>query len=159
MNLVLRHAPNVIAVFMSAVFLDSLRYKFTDHPNTQVIFGRLDDWAESFGAPGLFGHTGLFSQYTIGAAELVASGLLLAGLHPRLRHLQAIGAALGVAIMAGAVNFHLWTPLTIDPNNDGAGLFAAACINLIAGLAIVFWFRRKEAGTVAKRIASVFAPV
>jgi hypothetical protein len=58
-----RYAPIGISLFAAAVFLDSLRFKFTDHPNTQVIFGRLNDWAASLGAPGLFGHTGLFSQY------------------------------------------------------------------------------------------------
>jgi hypothetical protein len=57
-----RYAPAAISVFAAAVFLDSLRYKFTDHPKTQEIFGRLDGWAESLGLPGLFGHTGLFSQ-------------------------------------------------------------------------------------------------
>lgn len=159
MPFIIRNIPNAIALFMSAIFLDSLRYKFTDHPNTQVIFGRLNEWAASFGAPGLFGHTGLFSQYVIGSAELVASGLLLSGLLPRLRHLQALGAALGVAIMAGAVNFHLWTPLTTDPNNDGGGLFVAACINLVAGIAMVVWFRRVESLTLVKRVAGVFAPV
>ena len=39
-----RYAPAAISVFAAAVFLDSLRYKFTDHPNTQEIFGRLDGW-------------------------------------------------------------------------------------------------------------------
>ncbi len=34
-----RCAPAAISVFAAAVFLDSLRYKFTDHPNTQEIFG------------------------------------------------------------------------------------------------------------------------
>jgi hypothetical protein len=51
-----RYAPVAISIFAAAVFLDSLRYKFTDHPNTQEIFGRLDGWAGGLGAPGLFGH-------------------------------------------------------------------------------------------------------
>ena len=108
------------------VFLDSLRFKFTDHPNTQEIFGRLDGWAGSLGLPGLFGHTGLFSQYVIGSAELLASTLLLVGLLPRFVRLNALGALIGFAVMTGAVSFHLFTPLGIDPNNDGGGLFAAA---------------------------------
>ena len=62
-----------LPLFVAAIFLDSLRYKFTDAPETQVIFGRLDGWAASLGAPGLFAHTGLFSQYVIGSAELAAS--------------------------------------------------------------------------------------
>lgn len=123
---ILRYAPAGISVFAAAVFLDSLRFKFTDHPNTQEIFGRLDSWAGTLGLPGLFGHTGLFSQYVIGTAELFASSLLLIGLVPGLQRLNAVGALIGFCVMSGAVNFHLWTPLGIDPNNDGGGLFAAA---------------------------------
>ena len=84
--------PHGLALFMAAVFLDSLRYKFTDHPKTQVIFGRLDGWTSQLGLPGLFAHTGLFSQYVIGSIELLASSLLVIGILPRLRHLQAAGA-------------------------------------------------------------------
>lgn len=58
--------PVGIAAFTAIIFLDSLRYKFTNHPNTQEIFGRLDEWASSLGAAGLFSQTGLFSQYVIG---------------------------------------------------------------------------------------------
>ena len=97
-----RYAPAAISVFAAAVFLDSLRYKFTDHPKTQEIFGRLDGWAGSLGLPGLFGHTGLFNQYVIGSAELVASTLLLVGLLPRFTRLNALGAAVGFAVMTGA---------------------------------------------------------
>ncbi len=121
-----RWLPGGVSLFGAAIFLDSLRYKFTDHPKTQEIFGRLDGWAGSLGLPGLFGHTGLFSQYVIGSAELVASTLLLIGLFPGLQRLHVIGAAVGFAVMSGAVNFHLWTPLGIDPNHDGGGLFMAA---------------------------------
>ena len=134
MQFVLRAAPHALALFMAVVFLDSLRFKFTNHPNTQEIFGRLDAWAASLGAPGLFAQTGLLSQYVIGLAELAAALLLLAGILPRLHHLQAIGAAIGLAVMAGAVSFHLFTPLGIDPNNDGGGLFIVACVNLVAAL-------------------------
>jgi len=139
-----RWFPVGVSLFGAAVFLDSLRYKFTDHPNTQEIFGRLDGWAGSLGAPGLFGHTGIFSQYVIGSAELVASTLLLVGLVPGLKRLQILGAAVGFAVMSGAVNFHLWTPLGIDPNHDGGGLFMAAA-TLWALTAALLLFHRKEA--------------
>jgi hypothetical protein len=56
------YAPHVFSLIASAVFLDSLRYKFTNAPETQVIFGRLDAWAGSFGAGGLFAQTGLFAM-------------------------------------------------------------------------------------------------
>lgn len=150
--------PHALALFMAAVFLDSLRYKFTDHPKTQVIFGRLDGWASEIGLPGLFAHTGLFSQYVIGSIELLASSLLVVGLLPRMRHLQAGGALAGFLVMAGAVSFHLFTPLGVDPNNDGGGLFVAACINLGAAVLLLGVFRRREFALLLNRVAAVFAP-
>lgn len=137
--------PHAVAVFGAAVFLDSLRYKFTNHPKTEVIFGKLNEWAGTLGASGLFSHSGIFSQYVIGSAELVASALLLIGILPRFRRMQAYGALLAFMIMSGAVFFHLFTPLGIDPNNDGGGLFAAA-VTLWAGSAVLLFIRRKEFG-------------
>jgi uncharacterized membrane protein YphA (DoxX/SURF4 family) len=134
--------PVALTLFASAVFLDSLRFKFTDHANTQEIFGALDAWAASFGAPGLFGHTGLFSQYVIGSAELVASTLLLIGLTSRFRPLSALGALLGLAVMTGAISFHLFTPLGVDPNHNGGGLFMAACATWLS-MVTILTLRRK----------------
>lgn len=158
MDALKKYAPQGMAIFMAVIFLDSLRYKFTDHPNTQEIFGRLDAWAATLGAEGLFGYTGLFSQYVIGSAELVASVLLLVGLMSAFRHWQALGALLGVAIMAGAVSFHVFTPLGIDPNNDGGGLFIAAMVNLLFGLTIAFIFRRAELFGVLTNIGAALKP-
>ena len=45
MQLLRKLAPNALSLFMAVIFLDSLRYKFTNHPKTQEIFGRLDAWA------------------------------------------------------------------------------------------------------------------
>jgi hypothetical protein len=158
MSRLLRLVPHGMAAFMAAIFLDSLRYKFADHPKTQVIFGRLDAWAGSLGAPGLFGHTGLLSQYVIGSIELLASTLLVVGMAPRLRHLQAGGALAGLLVMAGAVSFHLFTPLGTDPNHDGGGLFAAACANLAFSVLLLSVFRRRELGELLRRILAIFAP-
>lgn len=152
-----RYAPAAISVFAAAVFLDSLRYKFVDHPKTQEIFGRLDGWAGSIGLPGLFGHTGLFSQYVIGSAELLASTLLIIGLLPRFTRLNALGAAIGFAVMTGAVNFHLWTPLGIDPNNDGGGLFAAAVTIWFTSLVLLI-IRRKEIAGLLSDIGRALVP-
>jgi hypothetical protein len=157
LKVVQRWAPIGISAFAAIVFLDSLRFKFTDHPNTQEIFGRLDSWAASLGAAGLFGHTGLFSQYVIGTAELFASVLLLVGLLPGLTRLNALGAAIGLAVMSGAVSFHLFTPLGIDPNNDGGGLFAAAVIIWISTVVLLV-IRRAEIGGLLGDLARAFAP-
>ncbi|MCF8505644.1 MAG: hypothetical protein K9G59_12075 [Caulobacter sp.] len=154
----LKYVPDLMAVFMAVIFLDSLRFKFTDHPKTQEIFGRLDGWAGTIGAPGLFGHTGLFSQYVIGTVELLAAALLIIGLHPRFKHLQAGGALAGLLVMMGAVSFHLFTPLGIDPNNDGAGLFVAACVNLAFAALLLGVFRRAGLGELARRVAGIPKP-
>ena len=142
LNHITKYVPIAYAVIAGAVFLDSLRFKFTNAPETQVIFGKLDAWAASFGAGGLFAQTGLFSQYVIGSAELVASILLLAGILPALRRLQTLGALIAAAVMTGAVSFHLFTPLGIDPNNDGGGLFVMAVTVWLASLAYIIFHRR-----------------
>jgi hypothetical protein len=135
---VLAFAPQATALVNAAIFLDSLRYKFADHPKTQEIFGRLDSWAGSLGAPGLFSRNGLFSQYVIGAAELAASALMLTGVfYAPLSVLMPLGALLSLALMSGAIGFHLFTPLGIDPNRDGGGLFRAACFVWLGSLFLV----------------------
>ena len=153
-----KYLPDAMALFMAVIFLDSLRYKFTDHPKTQEIFGRLDGWSTSLGLPGLFDHTGLFSQYVIGSIELLASTLLIVGLHPRFKHLQAGGALAGLLVMLGAVSFHLFTPLGVDPNGDGGGLFAAACTNLAFAAILLAGFRRTSLTELVGRLVAVVKP-
>lgn len=138
-----KYIPHGLALFSTAIFIDSLRFKFTDHPNTQEIFGRLDAWANSLGAGGLFAHTGLFSQYVIGGAELIASICLVLGILPALRRLQALGALIGLGVMSGAISFHLFTPLGTDPNNDGGLLFVMAVCVWLSCLTILIWRRQQ----------------
>ena len=157
-QLLRRHLADAMAVFMSVIFLDSLRFKFTNAPETQSIFGKLDAWSASLGAPGLLAHTGLFIQNVIGTVELFAAVLLLAGIHPRLRHWQAGGALAALAVMAGAVGFHTLTPLGTDPNNDGGGLFIAACLNLVFAVVMVTVLRRGELLAVLGRIGAAIGP-
>jgi uncharacterized membrane protein YphA (DoxX/SURF4 family) len=157
LSLARKYAPAIFSLFASAVFLDSLRYKFTNAVQTQVIFGKLDAWAASFGARGLFGQTGLFSQYVIGSAELVASALLVVGIWPRFVRLHAAGALVALAVMSGAVSFHLFTPLGVDPNNDGGGLFAAALTIWITSLGLTV-LRLREVLALARDLCSAFVP-
>ncbi len=158
LNLARTWGPQAIAGLNALIFLDSLRYKFTDHPNTQEIFGRLDAWATTLGAPGLFSHTGIFSQYVIGAGELTASCLFITGAFlPGYRWLQALGALIGLAIMTGAISFHLFTPLGVDPNNDGGGLFLAACLVWTGCLALLA-IRWKDLQVLAGKVADFASP-
>lgn len=143
--------PHAIALFITAVFVDSLRFKFSNHPNTENIFGILNEWAGTFGAEGLFAHNGLFSAYVIGSVELVASVLLVVGIVQVMRALQAWGALLAFGVMTGALFFHLFTPLGIDPNNDGGGLFMVAVL-VWFGSAILLYVRKADILKVFKKV-------
>jgi hypothetical protein len=133
--------PHALALFITIVFVDSLRFKFSNHPNTETIFSILNEWAGTLGFTGLFADNGLFSAYVIGSVELLASTLLIVGIWKSTRVLQAWGALLALCVMTGALFFHLFTPLGIDPNNDGGGLFVTAVL-VWFGSAILLYVRR-----------------
>ena len=152
-----KYIPIGLSLFSAAVFLDSLRFKFTDHPNTQEIFGRLNEWASGLGADGLFAKSGLFSQYVIGTAEGIASLLLILGLFSRFVKLGVLGNLIALGVMTGAVSFHLFTPLGIDPNNDGGLLFVMAVLVWFSQVIMLF-LRREALGQVLKNPFSVFKP-
>ncbi len=154
MAVIQRYGVLILTLYIAFVFVQSLFFKFANAPETVHIFGTLDEWAGSFGAGGLFSQTGLFSAYVIGSAELVASTLLLLGLlGPRLHILAAIGSALGIAIMAGAISFHLFTPLGIVVQGDGGLLFFMAIGVLIANVIILI--NRVQALTRISRLFEV----
>lgn len=136
----------LLTVYIAFVFIQSLFFKFTNSPETQYIFGTLNDWALSLGAPPLFAPDGLFSQYVIGSAELVASSLLLVGLFTGRQLIQALGALMSLGVISGAIIFHLFTPLGVSVKNadgsfDGGQLFGLACGVWISA-AIILWVRR-----------------
>jgi len=126
------YAPIALTLYIAFVFIQSLFFKFTNSPETQYIFGTLDGWAGGLGFPGLFAQHGIFSQYVVGSAELIASALLLAALLPGLHGLRPFGALLALAVISGAIIFHLFTPLGVsvlnaDGSRDGGLLFGLAC--------------------------------
>ncbi|MBX3653006.1 MAG: hypothetical protein KF686_02400 [Ramlibacter sp.] len=137
-----------LTLYIAFVFIQSLFFKFSDSPETQYIFGTLDAWGASLGFPGLFAHSGIFSQYAVGTAELVASGLLLAGLLARRPLVHALGALMALGVISGALFFHLFTPLGVQVRNvdgtlDGGELFALACGVWVAA-AVIAWLRRAD---------------
>lgn len=137
-----RFLVGTLSLYIAFVFIQSLFFKFTDSPETQYIFGTLDAWAASHGFAGLFTPNGLFSQYVVGSAELVASLLLLGGLLTGRVPLQAAGALLALGVISGAIFFHLFTPLGVqvvntDGSLDGGQLFALACGVWIASAGIL----------------------
>lgn len=153
-----RWGAHALTLFVAAVFLDSLRFKFTDAHKTQIIFGDLNSWSASLGATGLFAHGGLFSQYVIGSAELLASTILIATMLAKpYRFLQPAGAVLAIAIMSGAISFHLLTPLGVNVDNDGGSLFFTAC-GVWIGSSVLLFLRRRELGEFLTRLRAFFAP-
>ena len=118
---------SVFSIFIAFVFIQSLFFKFAGAPETQHIFGILDQWAaDSFGLEGLFLPPGIFNAYVIGSVELVAALLLLAGLLTQYKFLNPLGALIAFGVISGAIFFHLFTPLGIKVQGDGGTLFAMA---------------------------------
>lgn len=144
-----RHGHWALTLYVAFVFIQSLFFKFTGSPETVYIFeGKLDPWAASLGFPGVFAPGGIFSAKVVGAFELVASLLLLAGAAlARGRAVQVIGAAMGLGVISGAIFFHLFTPLGVavvntDGSSDGGELFMLACGVWVA-CALLLWLRRE----------------
>ncbi len=143
-----QNAHWLLTLFVAFVFTQSLFFKFSGSPETVYIFqGKLDPWAASLGFPGVFAPGGIFSAKVVGAAELVASVLLLAGAAISTRRaVQVLGAALGLCVISGAIFFHLFTPLGVavintDGSSDGGELFFLAC-GVWLCCAALLWLRR-----------------
>lgn len=142
--------PLILTLYVSFVFVQSLFFKFTGSPETQHIFGTLDEWAAtSFGVSGLFNPGGIFSAHVVGSAELVASACLLIGYFLKKPILHAGGALIGLAVISGAIFFHLFTPLTtvvaneeMGVESDGGLLFIMAC-GVWLSCAIILYLNRK----------------
>jgi len=140
----------IIVLWTCKVFLFSLPYKFTLHPDTQHIFGVIGEWMKGFiGELGgsLFMNYG---SYAVGLVELLTSLILLSpifffvfkkiGLFTVVTNthlVHAMGGGLAALVMFGAVFFHLFTPLGIEVihegQSDGGSLFFAAVSILLLG--------------------------
>ncbi len=141
----------LMALWMCKVFLFSLPYKFTGHPDTQYIFGTIGAWMSGIvgSAIGdLFTSNGAIG---VGTFELLTSIVLLL---PALLWILArtgigeatgqrvkfhrIGGIMAAVVMAGAVFFHLFTPLGVEVlhqgKSDGGSLFYAAVSILVFGV-------------------------
>ncbi len=85
------------------------------------------------------------------AAPIVVAGV------GEVRAIGVDGALVGFAVMSGAVIFHLFTPLGIDPNNDGGGLFMAACVVWATTLALII-IRRNQLLGLVRDLGRAFVP-
>jgi hypothetical protein len=154
----------LIALWASNVFITSLFYKFDDTAlEPQHIFSTIGTWLGETIHP-LLGE--LFAEYgaiAIGLAELATALVLLSPivLWKHRAKLHCLGGMMASVVMAGAIFFHLFTPLGWKPtwwvDNEAlwdaaflapnscvdAGLANAALSILILGLLLV-WMNKKS---------------
>ncbi len=162
MNLITKYFPWAGGLFISVIFLDSLRFKFTGHPTPEHIFTTLRDWS----GIGLFYPAG---PWVIGLGELLSSvlliGLPLIFLASKKTSLiapsQFLGALIALGTMSGAIFFHLFTPLGIETPiewkdgvivESGPALFFMACVSWVFALIILF-IHRASISALARIIA------
>ena len=141
----------LISLWAAKIFLSSLPYKFSGHPDTQHIFGTIGEWLKGFIGDGAGGFFSEYGAIVIGSAELVTSIILLSPVvfwllgkmnlisdKPYRALAHALGGLMAAGIMAGAVFFHLVSPLGVEVlhqgKSDGGSLFYAALSILILGL-------------------------
>jgi hypothetical protein len=129
--------PWALAAYIAYILLWYLPFKF--YPES-FLFQVLEDWA---GLPWFEP----YFRYVTGGVEAVASLLLL------IPGLQVAGAAVAFGTMSGAIFFHLFTPLGIDPYHDGGKLFAEACTLWAFSLAIMV-IRRDEILPLLRRLVT-----
>ena len=143
----------VIVVWIAKIFLLSLPYKFSGHPDTMHIFSTIGSWMASILSVDLGSFFTQYGAVVVGSAELATSLLLLSPLvlllkdkvsgqnsAPLRAKIHAFGGLASSGIMAGAVFFHLFTPLGVEVlhqgKSDGGSLFMAAVSILILGLVL-----------------------
>lgn len=112
----------VLRIVVAIILIQTLRFKFTAHPDSVYIFTKVG--LEPIGRIG------------IGVLELIAATLLL------ITKTIWAGALLTIGLLSGAIMMHL-TQLGIEINNDGGVLFYMAVSTLMLSL-IILWNQRKS---------------
>lgn len=151
----------VIVAWMCYVFLLSLPYKFTLHPDTQHIFGTIGQWMAGFLGDGIGNLFANIGPFVVGGFELLTSLILLMpavlwilskfgrahNTGSRASYHQ-LGGLMASLVMAGAVFFHLATPLGIEVlhqgQSDNGSLFYSAASILVLGIVLFFINRNVE---------------
>jgi uncharacterized membrane protein YphA (DoxX/SURF4 family) len=134
-----------MAIYIAYIFVWYLQYKFTGDDGSVWLFTILTDWL------GFHGHE-KFMRIGTGSAELVASILLF------IPPLQVAGAAMAFCIMSGAIFFHLFSPLGVDPYGDGGVLFHEACTVWVFSIAIMIIRRQRGVALVERYLPFIPIP-
>jgi uncharacterized membrane protein YphA (DoxX/SURF4 family) len=112
------------------------RFKLTGNEGSVYLSTILSDWLGTPGGEKPF-------RLLVGIQEIVAAVLVL------LPWTRVPGAALAFATMAGAIFFHVVSPLGIDPYGDGGVLFKEAVFTLGMSALVLALHRREIPGWLA----------
>jgi uncharacterized membrane protein YphA (DoxX/SURF4 family) len=115
-----KYFPLALRIIVAFILIQTLRFKFTAHPDSVYIFEKVG--LEPIGRIG------------IGILELIAGVMLL------IPKTIWVGATLTIGIISGAIIMHL-TQIGIEVNNDGGVLFITAIITLIFAITILYIHR------------------
>jgi len=120
----------VLKIIVALILVQTLRYKFTAHPDSVYIFSKLG--LEPYGRIG------------IGILELITSVLLF------IPKTVWVGALLALGVISGALFSHL-TKLGIEINDDGGKVFYMAVIVFVLS-AIILLNNRKSIPFIGKTL-------
>ena len=117
-----KYLPLALRIIVAIILIQTLRFKFTAHPDSVYIFSKVG--MEPYG------------RIITGVVELIAGVLIL------IPKTAWIGASLALGVISGAILMHL-TKLGIEINNDGGILFITAIVTFVLS-GIVLWNNRKD---------------
>jgi uncharacterized membrane protein YphA (DoxX/SURF4 family) len=129
----MKYLKVIIRIAIAIILIQTLRFKFTAHPDSVYIFTEVG--LEPFGRIG------------IGILELIASILILV---PKTTWL---GATLVLGIIGGAIMMHL-TQLGIEINGDGGLLFYTAIVTFTLSV-LTLWFSKSDIPFVGRKFFSI----
>jgi len=116
-----KHIRLVLRMTVAVILIQTLRFKFTAHPDSVYIFEKVG--LEPYG------------RIAIGILELIAGILLL------IPKTIWAGAIVTLGVISGALFMHL-TTLDIEINKDGGILFYTAILTFILSATILFLYRK-----------------
>ncbi len=116
-----KYFPLALRYIVAIILIQTLRFKFTAHPDSVYIFSQV----------GLEPH----GRIGIGVLELIAGMLLI------IPKTIWLGATLTLGVIGGAIFMHL-TQLGIEVNNDGGVLFTTALVTFILSTVILYMYKK-----------------
>jgi len=129
----------VAILWIVYVFLGSIPYKFSGHPETKYIFDTIWEWMKWTLWEWIWTHFINYWAYEVGSMEIIVSIILLIPVFGYIwklfwlfkekilpEFLLGVGWIWATMIMTWAIFFHLFTPLWTEVNGDGWSLFRAA---------------------------------